>query len=68
MRDIKNSEAEVRELLQKANGLNEAEDKCYGHNKRGDELTEELAFRKSHIRKTMETKEALEAEKPTLIE
>ena len=55
-------EAEVRELLQKAQSEDEAEDRLYGKNKRGDELPKELAFRESRLKKIREAKAALEAD------
>ena len=38
-------EAEVKELLEKAEATDAEEDRQYGEDKRGDELPEELAFR-----------------------
>ena len=55
-------EAEVRKLLQEAQSVDEAEDRAYGRNKRGDELPQELAFRESRLRKIREARAALEAE------
>jgi transposase len=55
-------EAEVRGLLQKAQSTDEAEDRAYGKNKRGDEIPQELAFRESRLQKIREAKAALEAE------
>jgi transposase len=55
-------EAEVQELLKKAEAVDEAEDRTYGKNKRGDELPEELAFRESRLRKIREARVALEVE------
>jgi transposase len=55
-------EAEVQELLKKALSVDEAEDRLYGRNKRGDELPKELAFRESRLKKIREAKAALEAE------
>jgi len=55
-------EAEVQELLKKAQAVDEAEDHAYGRNKRGDELPKELAIRESRLRKIKEAKAALEAE------
>ncbi len=55
-------EAEVRELLQKAQSTDEAEDRAYGKNKRGDELPKELSFRESRLQKIREAEAALEAE------
>jgi hypothetical protein len=55
-------EAEVKELLEKAEATDEAEDQQYGEDIRGDELPEELAFRESRLKKIREAREALEAE------
>ena len=55
-------EAEVKELLQKAEVVDEEEDRRYGKDKRGDELPKELAFRESRLRKIREAREALEVE------
>jgi transposase len=55
-------EAEVKELLKKAEAVDEEEDRRYGKDKRGDELPEELAFRESRLRKIREARTALEAE------
>ena len=55
-------EAEVKELLKKAEVTDEEEDQRYGKDKRGDELPKELAFRESRLRKIREAREALEAE------
>ena len=57
-------EAEVAELLRRAEEVDEEEDRRYGQDKRGDELPEELAFRESRLRKIREAKAALEAEAP----
>ena len=54
-------EAEVRELLRKAEEVDEEEDRRYGRDKGGDELPEELAFRESRLKKIREAKAALEA-------
>jgi len=55
-------EAEVAELLKKAEAVDEEEDQRYGRGKRGDELPKELAFRESRLKKIQEAREALEAE------
>ena len=54
--------AEVEELLQRAQEVDDEEDCRYGKDRRGDELPEELAFRESRLRKIREAKAALEAE------
>lgn len=55
-------EAEVMDLLKKAEAVDEEEDQRYGKGKRGDELPKELAFRESRLKKIREAKAALEAE------
>jgi len=55
-------EMEVRELLRRAQQVDEEEDCCYGKGRRDDELPGELAFRESRLKKIREAKEALEAE------
>ena len=54
-------QAEVDELLRKAQEVDEEEDRRYGKDRRGDELPEELAFREGRLRKIREAKAALEA-------
>jgi transposase len=54
--------SEITELLKGAVATDEAEDRRYGKNKRGDELPQELAFRESRLKKIQEAREALEAE------
>jgi len=53
-------EKEIRGLLQNAQETDEAEDRQYGKDKRGDELPEELARRVSRLEKIREAKAALE--------
>ena len=55
-------EAEVAELLKKAEAEDEEEDRRYGKDKRGDELPKELAIRESRLQKIREAKTALEEE------
>lgn len=55
-------EAEVQDLLRKAQAVDEEEDRTYGKNRRGDELPKELAFRESRLKKIREARAALEAE------
>jgi transposase len=54
-------EKEIRELLQKAQEIDETEDRQYGKDKRGDELPEELSRRVRRLEKIREAKAALEA-------
>jgi len=58
----KRLEAEVADLLAKAGAVDEAEDKQYGDNVRGDELPAELARRTGRLAKIREAKAALEQE------
>lgn len=55
-------EAEIVELLKKAEAEDAEEDRRYGRDKRGDELPPELAFREGRLAKIREAKAALEAE------
>ena len=55
-------EEEVKRLFAEAEAVDEAEDALYGKGKRGDELPEELRFRRSRIRKIKEAMESLEKE------
>ena len=55
-------EAEVAELLKKAEAVDAEEDQRYGQGKRGDELPRELVFRESRLKKIREARQALEAE------
>jgi transposase len=52
-------EAEVRELLRRAQAIDDAEDKEYG-DRQGDELPEELARRETRLKKLREAKQRLE--------
>lgn len=53
---------EIAELLRQAERADRREDRKYGHDKRGDELPEELARRESRLAKIEEAKRALEEE------
>ena len=53
--------AEVAELLRRAQEVDEEEDRRYGKDRRGDELPDELAFRKGRLEKIREAMAALEA-------
>jgi transposase len=55
-------EAEVAELLKRAETVDEKEDRRYGKDKKGDKLPKDLAFRESRLKKIQEAKAALEAE------
>ena len=54
--------AEVEELLRRAGEVDEEEDRRYGADKRGDELSGELAFRKGRLKKIRKAMAELEAE------
>ncbi|MBF8268266.1 MAG: transposase [Dehalococcoidia bacterium] len=54
--------AEIQDLLKKAEAVDEEEDRRYGKSKRGDELPKELAFREGRLKKIKEARVALEAE------
>jgi transposase len=58
---IQELEAQVEELLAKAEAADQAEDAEHGK-RRGDELPEELRFRERRLEKIRQAKEALEAE------
>lgn len=55
-------QAEVEELLRRAQETDESEDQQYGKGKQGNELPEELARRESRLKKIREAKAALEAD------
>lgn len=55
-------EAEIARLLGEAEAIDAAEDVRYGKGKRGDELPEELRYRKQRLKKIQEAKRALEEE------
>ena len=53
---------EVERLLAEAEATDKAEDAQYGRGKRGDELPEELRFRRRRLEKILAAKQALEEE------
>ena len=55
-------QAEIAELLRRAEQADRDEDARYGADRRGDELPAELARRESRLQKIREAKAALEAE------
>jgi len=55
-------QAEVDELLRRAEEIDEAEDAEYGREKRGDELPAEMAHREGRLKKIREAKAELERE------
>jgi hypothetical protein len=52
--------AEVKGLLQRAEGVDRVEDKKYGIGVRGDEIPTDLRFKQGRIEKIEEAKAALE--------
>ncbi len=59
---IEQLEKEVAEILREAEAIDEAEDKTFGVNNRGDEVPAELARRESRLSKLRAAKEAIEAD------
>lgn len=55
-------ESEVKALLEEAERFDHAEDEAFGEDRRGDELSAELARRESRLEKLRAAKEAIEAE------
>ena len=53
---------EIRELLNQAESTDDAEDRRFGRNFRGDELPEELARRRTRLKRVQEARQALEVE------
>jgi transposase len=53
---------EIRQLLSKAEAVDQQEDKEYGAEHRGDELPKELARRESRLKRIQQAKKALEVE------
>ena len=53
---------EVRELLSRAESTDAQEDRRYGPDRRGDELPQELARRKTRLKRIQQAKAALETE------
>jgi transposase len=51
---------EIKQLLEKAQAIDEQEDNEYGTDRRGDELPEELGRRASRLKRIQEAKKALE--------
>ena len=52
---------EIKQLLERAESIDEQEDAAYGVDRRGDELPEELSRRQSRLKRIQEAKKALEA-------
>ena len=55
-------EAEVAQLLKRAESVDAQEDSLYGKGRRGDELPDELRYKESRLRKIKEAMSALERE------
>jgi len=53
---------DIAKLMRESEITDRSEDRCYGADKRGDELPDELAHRGSRLRKIQEAKAALEVE------
>ena len=61
-KDISRLKHEIADLLLRAEETDAREDEEYGHDKRGDELPEELTRRETRLARIKEAKRALEAE------
>jgi transposase len=61
LKEEKRLKEEIRQLLDKAEAVDEQEDQKYGVDSRGDELPEELARHESRLKRIQEAKKALEA-------
>jgi len=61
LKEEKRLKEEIKQLLEKAESIDEQEDDKYGPDRRGDELPEELARRGSRLKRIQKAKKALEA-------
>jgi len=61
LKEEKRLKEEIRQLLGKAEAVDEQEDQKYGVDSRGDELPEELARRENRLKRIQKAKKALEA-------
>jgi transposase len=61
LKEEKRLTEEIKQLLEKAQAVDQQEDDKYGSDRRGDELPEELARRGSRLKRIHKAKEALEA-------
>ena len=61
LKEEKRLTEEIKQLLEKAQAVDQQEDDKYGPDRRGDELPEELARRGSRLKRINKAKEALEA-------
>jgi transposase len=60
LKEEKRLKEDIRQLLDKAEAVDEQEDHKYGVDSQGDELPEELARRESRLKRIQEAKKALE--------
>jgi len=65
LKEEKRLTEEIKQLLEKAEAIDEQENNEYGPDRRGDELPEELAHRESRLKRIQEAKKALEAKAKT---
>jgi len=63
--EIARLEAEVQQLLERAEAVDAEEDARYGEGNRGDELPEELRFRQKRLERIRQAKAALEGQAQT---
>jgi transposase len=61
LKEEKRLTEEIKQLLEKAEAVDQQEDDKYGFDRRGDELPEELAHRGMRLKRIQEAKKALEA-------
>ena len=61
LKEEKRLTEEIKQLLEKAEAIDQQEDDKYGLDRRGDELPEELAHRGSRLKRIQKAKKALEA-------
>jgi len=61
LKEEKRLTEEIKQLLEKAEAVDQHEDDKYGLDRRGDELPEELAHRGSRLKRIQKAKKALEA-------
>ncbi|MEA3223283.1 MAG: IS1182 family transposase [Thermodesulfobacteriota bacterium] len=61
LKEEKRLTEEIKQLLEKAEAIDQQEDDEYGPDRRGDELPEELARRGSRLKRIQKAKRALEA-------
>ena len=66
-KEIQKIEQEISALLQEAEQIDRSEDKCFGKNKRGDELPKKIQSKQARKKKLEHAKEQLEQQKLTKI-